>query len=50
VLDLNGRRLIVHRDPSGSVYKSVGACDEPERVAPLAAPEDEVLVADLLAF
>jgi Uma2 family endonuclease len=50
VVDLNGRRLIVHRDPSGSVYKSVVAYNEQERVTPLAAPDREVLVADLLAF
>jgi len=49
VLDLNGRRLIVHRDPSGSVYKSVTEYGEKERMAPLAAPEHEILVADLLA-
>jgi Uma2 family endonuclease len=49
-LDLNGRRLIVHREPGGSVYKSVIAYSEQERLAPLAAPEREVLVADLLAF
>jgi Uma2 family endonuclease len=49
-LDLNGRRLIVHRDPRGSVYKSVVAYSEQERVAPLSASESEVLVADLLNF
>jgi Uma2 family endonuclease len=48
VLDLNGHRLIVHRDPSGNIYKSVIAYNEQERVAPLAAPRGEVLVADLL--
>src|SRR5215471_6819752 len=49
-LDLNGRRLIVHREPADSVYKSVVAYSEQERIAPLAAPEREVVVADLLAF
>ena len=47
-LDLNGRRLIVHRDPSGGVYRSVAAYSEQEQVSPLAAREHEVLVADLL--
>lgn len=47
-LDLNGRRLIVHRSPSEGVYKSVTAYNEHERIAPLAAPEHEVPVADLL--
>lgn len=48
VLDLHGRRLIVHRNPSGSVYKSVVAYNEQERVSPLAAPDREISVADLL--
>lgn len=46
-LDLNGRRLIVHREPSGSVYKSVVAYSESESVAPLTG-QGQVLVADLL--
>ena len=48
VLDLNGRSLIVHRDPAGGVYKSVIAYSEHERVAPLAAPERELPVVDFL--
>jgi len=48
VLDLNGRRLIVHRNPSGSVYKSVVAYSEKEGVSLLAAPDRQVPVADLL--
>jgi len=47
VLDLNSRRLIVHRDPSGSVYKTVVAYSESEGVAPLSS-QQEVLVIDLL--
>jgi Uma2 family endonuclease len=35
VLDLNGRRLIVHRDPEGGVFKSVTAYSDQEAVAPL---------------
>jgi Uma2 family endonuclease len=50
VLDLNGRRLIVHWDPSGSVYKSVVACGEQERVASLAAPEREVVARFLISW
>ena len=45
VLDLNGRRLIVHRDPTSGLYKSVVAYSDQERVA----PGRELLVADLLA-
>jgi Uma2 family endonuclease len=50
VLDLNGRRLIVQRDPSGSVYKTVVAYSEQERLCALSEPEHQILVADLLAF
>jgi len=49
VLDLNGRRLIVHRNPSGSVYKSVSAYAENETVAPLTAPDRIISVSDLFA-
>lgn len=47
VVDLNAHRLVVHRQPAGSVYKSVVAFAEQERVASLAAPEREILVAEL---
>lgn len=50
VLDLNARRLVVHREPAKGVYKAVVAYDEHERVVPLAAPGREITVADLLAF
>ncbi|MGI8746373.1 MAG: Uma2 family endonuclease [Bryobacteraceae bacterium] len=48
VLDINGRRIIVHRDPLGSAYKSITAFSENEAVAPLAAPGASVCAADLL--
>ena len=38
VLDVPGRRLIVHRDPQGGQYASVTSYDEHESVAPLSAP------------
>jgi Uma2 family endonuclease len=38
VVDLNGRRLIVHRDPAGGRYRSIMAYGEDEQVNPLAAP------------
>jgi Uma2 family endonuclease len=50
VLDLNARRLIVHREPARGVYKAVVAYDEHERVALLAPSGREIAVADLLAF
>jgi Uma2 family endonuclease len=37
VLDLNGRQLIVHRDPAGGRYHSIVAYSEQESVGPLAA-------------
>ena len=39
VLDVPGRRLIVHRDPQDSEYRSVVSYNEQESVAPLAAPD-----------
>jgi Uma2 family endonuclease len=38
VLDLLGRRLIVHRNPQGGRYASVTSYDENESVTPLSAP------------
>jgi len=48
VLDLNARRLIVHRDPDPAGYRSVAAYSEFEKVAPQAAPQSEVSAADLI--
>ncbi|MBV9771536.1 MAG: Uma2 family endonuclease [Bryobacterales bacterium] len=39
VLDLTGRRLIVHRTPEGGRYGAVTAYSEDESVAPLSAPD-----------
>jgi Uma2 family endonuclease len=47
VLDINGRRLIVHRDPTPAGYGSVVAYGESERVSPLAASDRELLVDDI---
>ena len=47
VLDVEGRRLIIHRDPVGDAYGFVAAYDENERVATLAAPTCEVHVNEL---
>jgi Uma2 family endonuclease len=48
VLDLNGRRMIVHREPEAGVYKSVVAYAEIESVARLAAPQYSLVVRDVL--
>ena len=47
VLDLNGRRLIVHREPAVDGYRSVIAYSESEKVAPLALPQRELPVGDI---
>jgi Uma2 family endonuclease len=47
VIDVNGRRIIVHRAPAVGVYGSVVAYAETQNVAPLAAPDQPLLVADL---
>lgn len=46
VLDVAGRRLIVHRDPQAGRYVSVAAYGEEESVAPLAAPGSYLRVRD----
>lgn len=46
VLDIAGRRMIVHRDPRDGRYQSVVAYAEDERVASLATPQSELQVRD----
>jgi Uma2 family endonuclease len=46
VVDVAARRLIVHRDPSEGLYRSVIAYAEQETLAPLAAPHSEFRVAE----
>jgi Uma2 family endonuclease len=41
VLDVNGRHLIVHREPEGDGYLSITVYVEEESVAPLVAPKAE---------
>lgn len=48
ILDLNGRRAIVHRDPREGRYESIVSYAADETVEPLAAPGSQVLVWDLL--
>jgi Uma2 family endonuclease len=45
VLDLNERRMIVHRAPRAGKYTSIVAYREDESVAPLASPESELKIA-----
>jgi Uma2 family endonuclease len=46
VLDIAGRRMIVHRDPRSGRYASVTAYSDEESVAPLAAPESLLRIKD----
>jgi len=46
VLDIAGRRMIVHRNPQAGKYASVAAYNEEESVAPLAAPDSQFRVGD----
>jgi Uma2 family endonuclease len=49
VLDVTGRRLIVHRNPVAGQYESVVGYGEQETIAPLAAPHAELRVAEAFA-
>src|SRR5262249_44574346 len=46
VLDIAGRRMIVHRDPRGGQYTSIVTYGPDDRVAPLAAPGCALRVGD----
>lgn len=48
VVDLNKRRLIVHRVPDGDSYRSIAAFGEDEIVATIAFPDRGVRVSELL--
>lgn len=48
VIDITGRRLIVHRQPSPEGYREIMVYNAAESAAPLARPDRFVRVADLL--
>ena len=48
VVDVNGRRLLVFRDPRGGDYATQQALGPADAIAPLAAPAAAVRVSDLL--
>ncbi len=48
VIDLAGRQIFAHRQPTTEGYAEITVSLEDERIAPLARPEAEVRVADLL--
>jgi len=47
VLDVSGRRLLVHRNPQSGAYADVAAYSEHESASPLAAPQAQFRVADV---
>ena len=49
VVDIPGRRIIVHRDPQEGQYRSVIAYAEQESVKPLASPDSEFPVGSAFA-
>ena len=49
VLDIAGRRMLVHREPNADRYTSVIAYAADEGVAPLAAPASHLRVGDIFA-
>ena len=48
ILDLQARCLEVYREPAGEDYRSKSTLSENGTIAPLAQPDTEVTVADLL--
>jgi Uma2 family endonuclease len=48
VLDLSGRRLLVHRDPEAGKYQSITVYADGERVAPVNAPGALLSISDVL--
>ena len=46
VLDVAGRRLLVHRNPRSGAYADITVYDQHESVSPLAAPHASFRVAD----
>jgi Uma2 family endonuclease len=49
VVDIPGRRILVHRDPQEGQFRSVTAYAEQESVKPLASPDHEFLVGSAFA-
>lgn len=49
VIDIPGRRIVVHRDPQEGQYRSVVAYAEQESASPLASPGQEFLVGSAFA-
>ena len=50
VVDVAARRLIVHREPREGLYGSIKAYGEEESVTPLASPQKDFRVGDVLSI
>ncbi|WP_395141233.1 Uma2 family endonuclease [Armatimonas sp.] len=48
IVNITGRTVIVHRDPSDDVYRSVITYDETQALSPQAAPEHSIVIAQIL--
>ncbi len=48
VVDINGCRIISHRDPMAVGFRSIRTYSADERIAPLAVPDAEIRVEELL--
>jgi Uma2 family endonuclease len=48
VLDMKGRRFLVHRDPVDGAYRQIAAFTEDEPVSPLTEPGASIRAADVL--
>jgi Uma2 family endonuclease len=46
VVDIAARRLVVHRNPEGDLYRDIKVYAEHEKVSPLAAPNQEFTVGE----
>jgi Uma2 family endonuclease len=49
VVDIPARRIVVHREPRGGLYRSINVYREQESVSPLAAPAHAFRVGDAFA-
>lgn len=48
VLDVDGRRLIVHREPRDGKYQNIEILSDADSIAPLEKPDASTLIAELL--
>jgi Uma2 family endonuclease len=49
IVDVPGDRVLVHRDPRGGEYRSLGVVERGAIVAPLALPHVEIAVDEIFS-